>query len=130
MRPIRAPCRWQCCGRSTALARHDFTIAGPAFRDRFDRDEEAAAQEATQPVVVTASVTDSFDTKLNESVKEQRDVETGRDRAVLAANSVAFEENQELVDQVEQPERPLENGEGSWRRCTSPIVRGSPHGIL
>ena len=63
----------------------------------------------TQPVVVTASVADSFDTKLNERLKEQRDaLETDRDKAVLAANSVAFEEDQKLVDQVEQPKRPFE----------------------
>lgn len=48
-------------------------VAGPAFRDHLDCDDQAAAQEETQPVVVTASVTDSFDTKLNERLKEQRD---------------------------------------------------------
>jgi hypothetical protein len=47
----------------------------------------------TQLFVVTASVTDSFDAKLNERLKERRDaLETDRDEAVLAANLVAFEE--------------------------------------
>lgn len=107
--------------RSTAFARHDFTVAGSAFRDHIDRDDEAAAQETTQPVVVTALVTDSFDTKLNQRLKEQRDVlETDGDKAVLVSNSVAFEEKSEARSRATEAAARKENGGASWRRCTGP----------
>jgi hypothetical protein len=63
---------------------------------------------ATQPFVVAASVTDSFDTKLNERLMKQRDaLETDRDRAILGATSAASEGKQKFVDQVEQLKRSL-----------------------
>ncbi len=93
--------------RSAALARMISRSPGPAFRDHIDRDDEAAAQGTTQPVVVTASVTDSFDTKLNQRLKNNetrwRLTEIRRPWRPIRSRS---RRSQKLADQVEQPKRP------------------------
>lgn len=109
MRPMHAPCRWQCFVEVQRWHGMIPWLPVPRLATTLIATTKPQPPSNTQPVVVTASVADAFDTKLNERLKEQRDaLETDRDKAVLAANSAAFEEKQKLVDQVEQLKRSLE----------------------
>ena len=106
---MHAPCRLQCFVEVQRWHGMVPWLPVPRLATNLIATTKPQPPRKTQPVVVTASVADSFDTKLNERLKEQRDaLETDRDKAVLAANSAAFEEKQKLVDHVEQLKRSLE----------------------